>query len=160
MSNEGYGSVCQSEIKKYLDQLSILLHTYNRKMQSTAQLSNYLDNLGALVKCAVKWPIIKVCTHDASHDRVIKLLSNGLICDVVHHTKAMYKCTISWCIISRKIWSVYGYLYKYSQNRYLAHGLRGSASCFCVIIPYIYCDTIIYYTGTKFRRSCRLPFLS
>ena len=45
-------------------------------------------------------------THDTPYDRVMKFLSNGvlhcLFCNISHHTKAVYKCTISRYVKSRK----------------------------------------------------------
>ena len=45
-------------------------------------------------------------THDTSYDRVLKILSNGaphgLFLYIGHHTKAVYKCTISRYVKSRK----------------------------------------------------------
>ena len=94
----------------------------------------YCDNLGTLIK--------RHTTQDTSCDRVIQILSNGpsnvlfyylLFWNIPHHKKAVYKCTISWCVQVVNM-VLMGYLCKYSQQ-------TGIAS------QYSQCYNLISYSG-------------
>ena len=59
-----------------------------------------------MLKQCLSLKSLSYVTHDISYDRAIQIHSNavphGLCCDIVHHLKAVCKCTISWYVKSRK----------------------------------------------------------
>ena len=56
--------------------------------------------------CCARTNVFVYVTHDTTYNRVMKILSNGvpygLFCNIGHHTKAVYKCTISRYVNSCK----------------------------------------------------------
>ena len=106
---------------KYLDLLSILLHMCNIKMQLSVQRWNYWDNLGALVKCVVKWPMFNICKHMIHHMtewwKSFPMVPHIVYFDILVTIQRQF-INVQYRDTSKveNMVLVWGYLYKYSQN--------------------------------------------